>query len=199
MTDAPDERQRSPRGRRTGKSATRDQILHHAVDQFAELGYAGASVRGIAAAAGVDPSLVAHFYGTKEALFEATTRLLSDMPERVRATIAAGRPGLGGRLTDLYFGLWEDPSTGPLMQGLFRSVTTSRAAASFVQNALETRVLQTAASDLPPRTAARLPLAMNQLVGVALARYVLKVPSIAAMPRQELVESLTPAIEATLG
>ena len=36
-----------------------------------EQGYDGATIRGIAADAGINPALVHHFYGTKERLFAA--------------------------------------------------------------------------------------------------------------------------------
>ena len=44
---------------------------------FAERGYAGASVRDIASAAGVDPALVIRYFGSKEQLFLETMRLSS--------------------------------------------------------------------------------------------------------------------------
>ena len=62
-------------GRRTGDSGTREAILGAARKQFGDHGYAGATIRAIAADAGVDPALVHHFFGTKERLFAAAMRL----------------------------------------------------------------------------------------------------------------------------
>lgn len=47
------------------------RIRDAALDQFAEHGYAGATMRGIADAAGVSVGLVQHHYGTKRELREA--------------------------------------------------------------------------------------------------------------------------------
>ena len=58
-------------GRRRGQPHTRQQILDAARELFAERGYAGTSMRAIGAAAGVDPALVHHYFGTKEELFRA--------------------------------------------------------------------------------------------------------------------------------
>ena len=58
-------------GRRAGDSGTREAIVTAARRRFAENGYDGATIRGIAADAGVDPALVLHFHGTKERLFLA--------------------------------------------------------------------------------------------------------------------------------
>ena len=66
---------RAGRRRRAGDSGTSEAILEAARAQFAEHGYRGATIRAIAATAGVDPALVHHFYGTKEALFAAAMRL----------------------------------------------------------------------------------------------------------------------------
>ena len=44
-------------------------------EEFAEKGYDGASVRGIARAADVDPALVHHYFGTKEQVFVAAMEL----------------------------------------------------------------------------------------------------------------------------
>ena len=56
-------------GRRAGDSGTREAILGAARAAFSERGLDGATVRGIAAAAGVDPSLVLHYHGSKNRLF----------------------------------------------------------------------------------------------------------------------------------
>ncbi|HEX2418275.1 MAG TPA: helix-turn-helix domain-containing protein, partial [Micromonosporaceae bacterium] len=58
-------------GRRPGKPDTRQMILAAARDVFAEWGYDRASIRGIAAQAGVDPALVHHYFGNKDSLFQA--------------------------------------------------------------------------------------------------------------------------------
>jgi len=56
------------RGRRPGNADTREQVLQAARRQFAEHGYAGATVRSIADEAGVNPALIHHYFGTKAQL-----------------------------------------------------------------------------------------------------------------------------------
>jgi AcrR family transcriptional regulator len=55
--------------RKRDAEATRAAILDAAKTQFAQLGYEGASLRGIAGAVGVDVALVNRYFGGKEALF----------------------------------------------------------------------------------------------------------------------------------
>jgi AcrR family transcriptional regulator len=54
-----------------GESTTRDRILRAAMHEFAAHGFRGASIRGIAAAAGVSAGLVQHHFGTKDGLRDA--------------------------------------------------------------------------------------------------------------------------------
>src|ERR1700733_3321791 len=66
---APGARRRG--GRRAGGSSSRQTILDVARLAFPANGYAGTSLRGIARDAGVDPSLVVQFFGSKAGLFGA--------------------------------------------------------------------------------------------------------------------------------
>ena len=77
-------------GRRGGDSGTREAILDAARKRFAAHGYDGATIRRIAADAGVDPALVHHFFGTKERLFAAAVRLPVVPGELISSALAAG-------------------------------------------------------------------------------------------------------------
>ncbi|MFZ0178452.1 MAG: helix-turn-helix domain-containing protein, partial [Candidatus Dormiibacterota bacterium] len=58
-------------GRRPGWPQTRDDILLVARRSFGARGYDATSLRSIAKQADVDPALLVHYFGTKEALFMA--------------------------------------------------------------------------------------------------------------------------------
>jgi len=64
-------KQRGP-GRPEGTSAVRDEIMDAAEAQFAELGYAGTTLREIAAATNVTQALISYYFGSKYGLFEET-------------------------------------------------------------------------------------------------------------------------------
>ncbi|GAA4256177.1 TetR family transcriptional regulator [Azospirillum formosense] len=69
-------RGRPPRGRRAGPgrpegtSNVRDQILDAAELEFANLGYAGTSLRNVADRAEVTQALISYYFGSKHGLFE---------------------------------------------------------------------------------------------------------------------------------
>ena len=66
---------------RPGKSPWRGDLalLDAAQTAFALFGFEGASVRKIAAEAGVDPALAAHYFGSKEALWQAVVERFAEM------------------------------------------------------------------------------------------------------------------------
>jgi len=97
-------------GRRRGTTQTREAIAVAGRAQFAELGYDRATFRGIAAAAGVDPALVVHFYGSKEELF----REVMQLPPAVSDALASladytGRMAEGQE--EIYYVLGSDLSS----------------------------------------------------------------------------------------
>jgi AcrR family transcriptional regulator len=57
------------------RARTAQRILDAARKEFATRGFDGATIRGIAGAAGVDASLVMQHYGSKAALFNAAVQL----------------------------------------------------------------------------------------------------------------------------
>ncbi|TYK49176.1 TetR/AcrR family transcriptional regulator [Actinomadura decatromicini] len=78
----------------TGRARIRDAALA----QFAELGEKGATIRGIAKAAGVSPALVQHHYGTKEALRHACDEYVIQVIRETKEEALAGGMGDSGFL-----------------------------------------------------------------------------------------------------
>src|SRR5690349_11873420 len=72
-------------GRRRDRAATRAALLAAARRRFAAHGIDGASVRDVAADAGVDPALIFRYFGSKQALFEEAATV---EPERVEGPAA---------------------------------------------------------------------------------------------------------------
>ncbi|WP_432562874.1 TetR/AcrR family transcriptional regulator [Kineococcus sp. SYSU DK003] len=191
-----DELARRPSGRRRGDSGTRAAILQAAREQFAIHGYRGATMRTIAAAAGVDPALIRHFHGSKDELFAATVDFPSAALDRVLAALAGDHDGLGERVARVYLGLWEDPETSAPLLAVFRSAVGSERAAGLLREFLRGRVLSRVAPNLGVESSElRTTLAVSHLLGTAVARYVLRVPPLADLETEELVAVLAPAIQ----
>jgi len=61
----------APAEKRRDSARTKQQLLRAAKELFAERGYGSTTVRDIGEAAGVDPALIARYFGSKSALFVA--------------------------------------------------------------------------------------------------------------------------------
>lgn len=178
-----------------GPGVTRDAILASARDEFARAGYGGATVRTIAAGAGVDPALVMHYFGSKEALFTATLQTAGGVLERIASAFDGPPEGVARRLVSTYMSVWDDPDAAPVLASIVRSALASPVAAEAIRHIIEGDLIARAADRYP---AERLNLAGAQLFGVAVARYVLRVEPLASLDRAALVELLAPQIQALL-
>src|SRR3954468_4972611 len=96
-------------GRRPGATTTREGILDSARHLFASRGYDGTTIRGIATAAGVDPALVHHYFGSKDQLFLAAVEAPADPAELLPAVLAGGRDRLGESVVRLLLSIWDVP------------------------------------------------------------------------------------------
>jgi AcrR family transcriptional regulator len=184
-------------GRRPGDSGTRDAILAAARAAFGERGYGGASVRGIARDAGVDPALVHHYFGTKPGLFAAAMALPGDPSLIIAAALADGpREEMGERLARTFLGVWDHADRTPVL-ALLRSAVSHEDAATMFRQFVEEAVVGTVAAAIGGGEDARLraTLAASQLVGVALARYVVGIEPIASAPSEQLVARLAPVLQ----
>lgn len=182
-------------GRRPGASGSRDKILAVARAQFARDGYDGATLRGIAAAAGVDPALVLHYFGSKEHLFVAALEFPIDPAEVVPALLASGVDGLGERMVTFFLEVWDAPEGRPFV-GLLRSIAANEKAAEMMRQFIAREVIGRVAESLKlDRPELRAALAGSQLVGLAMLRYVIKLEPIASAERAALAREVGPAIQ----
>ncbi len=196
QTPAPQRRQK-PTGRRTGDSGTRDAILDAALALFAERGYDGASVRAIASQAGVDPALIRHFFGDKDTLFATAVADRTTIHQQLGDSFNGAADVMGRRVADTYLRLWEDPATGPMLQALVRSSTSSPRAAEMLRGVLGARIPDLD-SPTPDDHLQRLALAGSHLFGVAFARHVVKLPPLASVDHDTLVNLVAPAVQSYL-
>ena len=164
---------------------------------FAERGFDGASIRAIAAAADVDPALVHHYFGTKDKLFLAAVEAPADPEELLPEVLAGGRDDLGANVVRLLLRVWDGPAR-PAGLALLRSAVANEWGARLLREFLVSQVLRrvVATLDLPAEEgAARGSLAASQLIGLVVARYVLRVEPLASAAPEEVVAAVAPTIQ----
>jgi AcrR family transcriptional regulator len=183
-------------GRRRGKADTRGEILAAARQQFAASGYRGATIRGIAAAAGVDPALVHHYFGTKRELFVATLELPFDPLEVVAAGVR-GDPGKAGeRIVCKLLGVWGTEHGQAMMQSLLRSaLTDDRILRTLREFMLETVLSPITAELAPDRPQLRAALLASQVMGLAIVRHVAQVEPLASADHDTVVAAVAPTLQ----
>jgi AcrR family transcriptional regulator len=97
-----------PRGRRPAGSDTRAEIVAAARTEFAEAGYAAASIRSIARRAEVDPALVHHYFDGKPALFGEVLDFPVNPEVLLRRLHETPREKLGSALVATFLDVWDD-------------------------------------------------------------------------------------------
>lgn len=182
-------------GRRAGKAGTRQNILAAARAHFSQVGYDAATVRDIALAAGVDPALISHYFGSKEGVFLAAVEFPADPAEFIPRLLAPGLDGLGERLVRFFVETWDSPAGSPML-AIIRSVVSSERAAIALREFVTQEVLGrlAAAIDLD-EPQLRATLAASQLIGVAMLRYVVKVEPLASARSDEVARWVGPVVQ----
>ncbi|MEU0667573.1 TetR family transcriptional regulator [Streptomyces lavendulocolor] len=189
-------RGRPSRAEAAAGPGTRERILEAARAEFAERGYDKTSVRGIAKAAGVDPALVHHYFGTKDEVFAAAIELSFEPALIVPAIVGGPAEGIGERLARYFLSVWENPVTRAPLLAVIRSALTHEAAAKVLRGFVLRRLLQRVAADLDvPDPEFRAELAASHMIGIAILRYVVQVEPLASARPEDIVAMVAPTLQ----
>ena len=197
MASAPTPKTKTPRtGRRPGATSTQAEILEAARVLFMKRGYQGATMRAIAKAAGVDASLIVHFFGSKLNLFSEAVQWPFDPEVEMPKLFADGRRNVGRNAVRLVLRVWEEQGTrDPVLTMLEAAISdpgTAEMLGEFVRHPLFGPMLERLGSDQPEL---RANLVSSQLVGLGLARYVLKFEPLASAAPEEVIDWVGPNIQ----
>lgn len=189
------------RGRRPGASGTRQAVLDAARTRFAEDGYAGATIRKIAADAGVDAALVMQFYQSKEGLFAAVMSISPRALARIAQSFDGPEETLGERVTRAHLMLWEgDPRDAEALLGMLRAAISTPQAAAQLREFIQARLLKQLSRRLPGEhdVAVRSGLAAAMLMGVIVGRRIVQVPALVEEDLEAIIRMVAPAIQTVL-
>jgi AcrR family transcriptional regulator len=183
-------------GRRPGHSGTREAILAAARRSFAEQGYDRATIRGIARQAGVDPALVHHFYGTKEKLFAAAVGfpvVPSDLLGQIRPHDPAD---FGEALVRALLQVWDAGDNAGKIAALLRSALSNEAVMGMLRQFVTSAILSVIAVASGRDDAGfRASLVGSQVIGLAMARYVVRIGPLADAPADEIAAAVGPTLQ----
>ncbi|MGW0735849.1 TetR/AcrR family transcriptional regulator [Streptomyces sp. NPDC002851] len=172
--------------------ATRAAILGAARERFAADGYERATIRAIARDAGIDPSMVMRYYGNKEGLFAAAAEIDLRLPE-IQVEFVSDQH-VGAALVTHFVDRWEQDET---LTALLRVGVTNAAGAERMQEIFRQQLGPLAARFAPEGADARrrAALAASQILGMAMVRYILRLPPAVELTREELIAWLAPTVQ----
>jgi AcrR family transcriptional regulator len=164
--------------------------------QFANLGYEGTTIRGIAKEAGVDPALVHHFFGSKKELFASVTTFPFELEEAMPRIIEGPRSELGRRLAEWALGVLEDPESREAINGIVRAGVSDQGAADASRELVTAEVLVPIAKGIDAdEPELRASLINAQLVGLIVARYIVAVEPLASLPAERVIDAISPSLQ----
>jgi AcrR family transcriptional regulator len=181
---------------RTGQQS-RQRIIDVARERFMRDGYERATVRAIAAAAGVDVAMVYYFFGSKEGLFSASALTGPEHPlHQLAALLDDGPDQIGPRLVRRFLEHWDEGGGFEPFLTLWRSAAIQPQAREVLHDALAGPVAKRVAAEFGVTDAElRVELVASHLAGLAFARYQLKLEPIASTAIEDMVAWIGPTMQ----
>lgn len=184
-----------PRGRRPAGEDTRAALLDAARVEFTERGFDGATVRRIAQRAGVDPAMVNHWFGGKDALFVAVMQIPVNPEEIISRVLDGDREQVAERILRMFLSVW-DANGGGALAVLMRSVASHEDAArmfrEFISRVIFGKIASAVAPDRPDLRAA---LCGSQIAGLGMLRYVIRLEPLASADHDTVVGAIAPNLQ----
>ncbi|RBQ16696.1 TetR/AcrR family transcriptional regulator [Spongiactinospora rosea] len=179
---------------RTG-AESRQRILAAARKLFHEHGYGGTTVRAVAAEAGVDAAMVFYFFGTKQGLFGAALEMSEHVPPAIESVFAGGLDGIGERMIRTVVESIERSDRAPLLT-LTRSAATHDESEALLLEYIDREFTGRLAAMLDtPDAAERAGMVAVQILGLAVARYIVRIEPVASASVDELVTRFGPLVQ----
>ena len=186
-------------GRRPGETHTKEAIATAARRQFGERGYGETTIRSIAGEAGVDPALVMQFFGSKDRLFAASIDWPFDPAIEIPAVVDDDPANIGRRIVALFVKTWDADSGHNPIVTLLRAATMREPAERQLREFLERELLLPIVSALGcDKPAVRANIVAAHLLGLGVARYILRFEPLASLPPTKVVDLVSPAVQAAL-
>jgi AcrR family transcriptional regulator len=163
---------------------------------FSAHGYEATSMRAIAKLAGVDSSLPRHYFSSKSALFVEALGPVDQIDHNLGRIIPGAADRLGERMMGAFLDVWDSPELGARLRILVQSAAGTPVIAEIARTILFERLFLRVATSVGPEDAeARAAAALSQMLGLIVARYILRVEPVASATREELLLRFAPAMQ----
>jgi AcrR family transcriptional regulator len=175
--------------------ATRERILTQAQHVFAEVGFENTTIRAVAAAAKIHPSMVMRYYGSKEELFAMAASVDFHMPDLFLMKPARR----GAALIEHILEQWDGEGTGPELKVLLRAAGTNEKARQRFVEVVQRQALPMIRKVVrEDRQDERIGLILVQIAGLVVSRYLFAYAPVVAMDRSQIIRSLGAVVQTYL-
>jgi AcrR family transcriptional regulator len=182
-------------GRWRSGAESKQRILATARAMFRARGYDGTTVRAVAAEAGVDPAMVFYFFGTKQGLFGAVLEMAAEVPPAIESIFEGGLDGIGERIVRTLLDNLDKAEHSPFVL-LARSAPTHDQSEALLLEYIDREITGRLAALLDaPDATMRAGMVNVQMLGLAVARYIVRIEPIASASVDELVARFGPIIQ----
>lgn len=158
-----------------------------------------ATVREIAGAADVDPALVHHYFGTKDALFREVVSLPFDPEAIVPQVLGHGPDAVPEQLVRTFLRVWSGPVTGPAMASVVRTAVAHPVTGRLVRDFFTTQIVGYVVKGLgdrvdPAEAPLRVSLVASQMFGLGVTRYILRLEPLLGLDDEAVVAAVAPTV-----
>jgi AcrR family transcriptional regulator len=185
----------TPLPRDERRRRTEAAILDAARELFAADGFERTTIRGVAGRAAVDPALVMQYFGSKEGLFAASTRWSNEH----RTILTATTDNLPAAAIADLLSHFEQGDDREAAVALMRSCLTHPAALAAMRDQVMCERKEAVAAQLDgPDAELRAALFAACMIGLGMARYLIKLEPVATAAPADLERLFTPVLRALL-
>jgi AcrR family transcriptional regulator len=173
-----------------------ERIIAAARASFAQNGWAGTTLRGVARDVGVDPALVHYYFSSKEELLDASTMPPQRWIESIQATNAVPVRERGEAIMRNVIWSWSQPAIRDVLSSILQTAANEPRTREKLKAFVTASVLPAIAHRIEgEERLLRASLIGSQVVGLALMRWVWEIEPIASLSDDELVALVGPTIQ----
>ncbi|MER5649875.1 TetR family transcriptional regulator [Streptosporangium sp. NPDC002524] len=182
-------------GRWRSGAESRQRVLEAARALFREHGYGGTTMRAVAAEAEVDPAMVFYFFGTKQGLFGAALEVPEQVPSAIESVFTGGLDDIGARMVRTLVENLDKSHRTPLVT-LTRSALTHDDSETLLRQYIDREITDRLVTMLgTPDATVRVAMLNVQILGLAVARYIVRIEPVASASVDDLVTWFGPIMQ----
>jgi AcrR family transcriptional regulator len=173
-----------------------ERITAAARASFAQQGWAGTTMRGIARDVGVDPALVHYYFSSKEELLDASTMPPQEWLDRIERTNSVPLRERGEAMVSNLIWSWAQPAIRETLSSILQTAAHEPRTREKLKGFLATSLLPAIADRIEgEERLLRASLTASQVVGVVMMRWVWEIEPLASLPDDDLVAVVGPTIQ----